>query len=228
MITIKRKRFFKKSLLVNYNAWNELIQEDLLELFKVLESKWYSEESRMMIGEFLNTPEESEVFPIKRIKKLFGPDYQLRSMTFGQWAFIERKMFDLSQKNCEENILSLMACLFIPKFHKVNRLIVIGKPFNPEMVKQNAAVFKKLPKSYYNAAIRCWDAQRRWCYSLYPYVFPKSKKQTQAQATAPEYVKIMRNFAGSPADEDIEKIFNSNVHSILSALNDELKPKKRK
>jgi hypothetical protein len=228
LITIQQKRFLRKPLTIVHNSWDECSQTELIELFRILESPWYKEESRLLIGEFIGTPEISQAFPIKKIKKLFGPDYQLRTMTFGQWAFIERKMFDLSQNNCNETVQSLMACLFIEKFKRVNRFISVGKTFTPEMVKENQKLFKGLPKHYLNAIVRCWDAQRRWCYSLYPYVFPKTASTEKVQSTAPEYVKIMRNFAGSPADSDVEKIFNSNVHSILSALNDELKPKKKK
>lgn len=226
MITIKQKRFLRKSKTITHSAWNECSQSELLELFRILESRWFKEDVRLLIHDFINTPEASDVFPLKQIKKFYGPADQLRTMTFGQWAFIERKMFDLAQNNCDENVQSLMACLFI-KNKKVNRFLSIRKTFTPEMVKNNSRHFKRLPKHYYNAAVRCWDAQRKWCYSLYPYVFPKSSKPTELLPTAPEYVKIMRSFANSPADVDIEKIFNSNVHSILSALNDELKPKKK-
>lgn len=217
MIVIKHKRFLRKSKTFSYNAWNECSQNDLIALFKILGSRWYNESDRLAINEFLCTPESSEVFPVKQIGKFYGPADQLRNMTFGQWSYIERKMFDLSQNSNSDNANSLMACLFTPK----------NSIFSSEMARHNKNSFKALPKHYFNAAVRCWDAQRRWCYSLYPWVFPVSSGES-VQKSAPEYVKIMRSFAGSPADSDIIKIFNSNVHSILSALNDELTPKKKR
>lgn len=216
MLTISRKRFLRRALKVDRSRWDECSQDELLELFKILGSSWYSIESRKNISEFLDEPNTTPNFPIKNYKKFTGPSERLRGMSFGQWAFLELKMFNLNQERSPKNIRSFLACLYIPK-NKFNSDLL------PELEKQ----FNNVSPEFINASIRSWDAIRKWCYGLYPFVFPVSNSQSTAKPKAPEYVKIMRKMAGSVSDVEVEKIFNSNAHHILSALNDELTPRKK-
>lgn len=219
MITIQHKRFLRKPLVISRNSWDECTQQELLLLFKILESRWYKTESRMLVADFLEQPTASEFFPIIGLRGLSGPAAKFRTMCMGQWAFIERAMFDISQNPSADNYCRLMACIY------TNR----DKPFTPEMVATNAPRFKKLPMYYFSATVRCWDALRKWGYAMYPYVFPKpSSMGLPATPQAPEYVRIMRRFANGNSDADVEKIFYSRAHNILAALDDELKPKPKK
>ncbi len=217
MLTISRKRFLKRAFKVNRLSWDECSQDELLELFKILGSAWYDIESRKQISAFIDEPILSSKFPIKNYKKFSGPTEKLRGMSFGQWAFLELKMFDLNQERTPKNIRSFLACLYI----KNNK-------FDSDLLHEFEKQFTNVSPEFINASIRCWDAIRKWCYSLYPFVFPVSNSQhASAKHKAPEYVKIMRKMAGSVSDVEVEKIFNSNAHHILSALNDELTPRKK-
>ena len=216
MLTICRKGFLRRKKVINRSRWDECSQDELLELFRILGSPWYSYESRQQIAEFIDEPKTTSNFPLKNYKKFTGPSEKLRSMTFGQWAFLERKMFDLNQDRSPKNIRSFLACLYIQ-----------GKIFNSDLLPTLEPQFNNVSPEFINASIRSWDAIRKWCYSLYPFVFPVSNNQQVGKAKAPEYVKIMRQMAGSVSDVEVEKIFNSNVHNILSALNDNLTPRKK-
>lgn len=218
MITIHKRRFLRKPLIITHDNWTQCSQEELIILFRILQSRWYSDDSRTLVREFLSEPDSSQTFTISKLGKFIGPDKQLRSMSIGQWSFIERKVFDLSQEYSKENIGKLLACIYTD-----------GKQFVPESIDARAKMLQNTPKEVIDATIFCWTAIRNWVYSLYPYVFPKQSAEQNAtlEPKPPEYIKIIRGFASGNSDEDIEKIFHSRVHNILNALNDELKNKKR-
>ena len=217
MLSISRKRFLRKPLVINRTSWDDCTSDELVMLFKILQSPWYSLKTREEAAKFLELPEKTSCFPIEKYNGLVGPREKLRGMTFGQWAYLERKMFDLNQERTIKNTRSFLACLYTHK----------KKAFNTNSIVERELKFVKVTPEFVNASIRSWDGIRKWVYGLYPYVFPTSGTPSIEKPKAPEYVKIMRNMAGSVADVEVEKIFNSNVHSILSALNDQLKPRRK-
>lgn len=219
MLSISRKRFLRKPLVINRQSWDECTADELVMLFKILQSPWYSLSTRQETAKFLESPDKTFLFPIQKYNGLIGPREKLRGMTFGQWAYLERKMFDLNQERTAKNTRSFLACLYTPK----------KKAFITDSIAERELKFVKVTPEFVNASIRSWDGIRRWIYALYPYVFPQSTGNAVEgeKPKAPEYVKIMRDMAGSVADVEVEKIFNSNVHSILSALNDQLKPRRK-
>lgn len=215
MISIQKKRFLRKPSIIEHDNWTQCNQHELILLFKILNSSWYSNEGRSLIREFLSEPTSAEIFLVQNVLKYVGPDKELRSMTIGQWAYIERMMFNLSQDYNKENVGKLMASIYTD-----------GKQFTPESITRRAAELQNLPKAVIDATIFCWYAVRNWVYSIYPYVFLKQPADN-ATPQAPDYIKIIRGFANGNSDSDVEKIFHSRMHNILGALNDDLKNRKK-
>jgi len=217
MISIQKKRFLRKPSIIEHDNWTQCNQHELILLFKILNSSWYSNEGRSLIREFLSEPTSAEIFLVQNVLKYVGPDKELRSMTIGQWAYIERMMFNLSQDYNKENVGKLMASIYTD-----------GKQFTPESITRRAAELQNLPKAVIDATIFCWYAVRNWVYSIYPYVFPKQNNVADnlENQKAPDYLKIIRGLSAGNADSDIEKIFNSRMHNILGAINEDLKNKK--
>lgn len=218
MISIHKKRFLRKPLIIQRDNWTQCTQRELILLFNILNSRWYSNDGRTLVREFLTEPTSTETFLVQTVRKYIGPDKELRSMTIGQWAYIERMMFNLSQEYTKENIGKLMASIYTD-----------GKQFTPESAAKRAAELQNTPKDVVDATIFCWNAVRSWVYSIYPYVFPKQSAEADATVNpqAPDYIKIIRGFSSGNSDSDIEKIFHSRMHNILGALNDDLKNRKK-
>ena len=214
-----RKRWYSlRKTTFSRTSFDECTTDEVLALFRYIDSAAVMLDDKSAIAEWIDSLGLTERFPLKQLKGFIGPSDSLRGMTIGQWAYIERACFDYNQSQTKANKARLLACMFLKP----------GKPFTSDGLSIRDRHFSRVPDYALLAAVQCWGGVRQFIYSRYPLVFPTKKTEEEVQPTAPEYGKLIISLANGNSDRDIDDIFNSSLHNILSRLQMRIEEQKKK
>lgn len=204
---------------ISRTSFAECTTDEVLAIFRYINSAAVSLEDKMLLAEWVDGIRSTPIFPLKSLKGFCAPADNLKGMSIGQWAYVERYAFEYSQNPSVKTKAKLLSCIYLKP----------GSKFSPEEAEKNERRFRRVSTQALQASVHCWNGVRQWGYDQYPHVFPKRKMEEGEEsmpATAPEYGKLIISLSDGNSDRAIDDIFNSSLHNILFRLDTKLSEKK--
>lgn len=210
--SLKKRQF-------NREKFTDCSPAELIALFRYISSPIVDMDVKLAIADWVDASEPSGVFALSSLGRFVGPQENLKGMTIGQWAYIERACWDYNREPTRKNKAKVLASIFLR----------VGKQFSEKSIETNLKHFERVPDYTLLVAIKCWQNVRQWVYGMYPLVFPVTNVNTANEdPPAPEYGKMIIGLSDGNSDRAIDEIFSSSLHNILSRLQLRLEAEQKK
>jgi hypothetical protein len=247
-ITLNIPRRFRSDKIINTTHaenWGELTSSQFIALVRAINNK-ISEDD--LLVEMLNIPHSVikrldmmqryylgklltfiqnrapfKHFVIKDVEHLYAPADGLSDVTFGEFIFIDTFYTDYQQSNSDEDLLKLIACLYVKHNKQGERVKFTGKV--------NTSLAKNIHPLKRKAIAMNYDLIRSWLEKNYPEVFPTSsspvtdKGKTKAESNG--WIDVFDCIVGDDLINS-DKYFDKPCAEILRYMDKKIKTNRKK
>lgn len=173
--------------------------------------------------EFIQSRAPFKHFVIPCDQGLWAPEDGLRDVTFGEFMFTDTFYSNYQQSNADDDMLKLVACLYVQHNKDGERVRFKGK------VNTHAA--KNIHPLKRKAIAMNYDLIRSWLEESYPEVFPparspiSNKKETKQKSNG--WIDVFDSIVGDDLINS-DKYFEKPCTEILRYMNKKIKENRKK